>query len=182
MAAEEFANNENLGSVRQKLNGNAREINKKVDKVDGKGLSTNDYTNADKAKLQALGSGGNAPDLSGYVVKETGKSLVLDSQIDKLVNLVPTDNNYTNTEKAKLSGIATNATANSTDASLRNRSTHTGEQAISTVTNLQTELNRRPPTATDSPIKPTDVWYCTQAQYDALSTKVATRKYEIYES
>jgi len=47
----------------------------------------------------------------------------------------------TSTERTKLSGIATGATANSTDAQLRDRSTHTGEQAISTITNLQTTLN-----------------------------------------
>lgn len=44
------------------------------------------------------------------------------------------------TERAKLSSIATNATANSTDAQLRDRSTHTGEQAQSTVTGLVTAL------------------------------------------
>lgn len=40
----------------------------------------------------------------------------------------------------KLATIATGATANATDAQLRNRATHTGTQAISTVTGLVTEL------------------------------------------
>lgn len=44
-------------------------------------------------------------------------------------------------DKTKLNGIATNATANSSDAALRDRSTHTGTQAISTVVNLQTTLD-----------------------------------------
>lgn len=43
-------------------------------------------------------------------------------------------NDYTNTEKTKLSGIATGATANSTDSALRDRSTHTGVQAATTIT------------------------------------------------
>ncbi len=43
--------------------------------------------------------------------------------------------------KTKLDGIATGATANATDAQLRDRSTHTGSQAISTVTGLQTALD-----------------------------------------
>jgi hypothetical protein len=43
--------------------------------------------------------------------------------------------------KTKLDGIATGATANDTDAQLRDRSTHTGTQAISTVTGLQTVLD-----------------------------------------
>jgi hypothetical protein len=43
--------------------------------------------------------------------------------------------------KTKLDGIATGATANATDAQLRDRSTHTGTQAISTVSGLQTALD-----------------------------------------
>lgn len=40
--------------------------------------------------------------------------------------------------KTKLDGIATGATANSTDAQLRDRATHTGTQAASTITGLGT--------------------------------------------
>ena len=50
----------------------------------------------------------------------------------------------------KLAGVATGATANSTDAQLRDRSTHTGAQAISTVTGLQTALDAKAPTASPS--------------------------------
>jgi hypothetical protein len=46
-------------------------------------------------------------------------------------------------DKNKLDGIATGATANSSDADLRDRSTHTGTQAISTVTDLQTALDAK---------------------------------------
>ena len=46
-------------------------------------------------------------------------------------------------DKSKLDGIATGATANATDAALRDRSTHTGAQAQSTVTNLTTDLAAR---------------------------------------
>lgn len=48
---------------------------------------------------------------------------------------------YTTSEQTKLSGIAAGATANSTDATLLSRANHTGSQAISTVTNLQTTLD-----------------------------------------
>ena len=47
----------------------------------------------------------------------------------------------TSTERSKLTGVATGATQNDTDANLKNRSNHTGEQAISTVTGLQTALD-----------------------------------------
>lgn len=43
--------------------------------------------------------------------------------------------------KTKLDGIATGATANATDAQLRDRATHTGTQAIATVDGLQTALD-----------------------------------------
>jgi hypothetical protein len=44
-------------------------------------------------------------------------------------------------DKSKLDGIATGATANASDAALRDRATHTGTQAISTVSGLQAELD-----------------------------------------
>lgn len=44
-------------------------------------------------------------------------------------------------EKTKLSGVASGATANSSDATLLNRANHTGTQAISTIVNLQTALD-----------------------------------------
>lgn len=46
-------------------------------------------------------------------------------------------------DKTKLDGVATGATANATDAALRDRSTHTGTQAISTVTGLQTAIDAK---------------------------------------
>jgi hypothetical protein len=44
-------------------------------------------------------------------------------------------------DKSKLNGIATGATANSSDATLLNRANHTGSQAIATVSGLQTALD-----------------------------------------
>ena len=56
-----------------------------------------------------------------------------------------TNKTFTAAEKTKLAGVATGATANSTDAALRDRSSHTGAQAISTVTGLQTALDGKEP-------------------------------------
>jgi hypothetical protein len=44
-------------------------------------------------------------------------------------------------DKTKINSLATGATANSTDAQLRDRTTHTGVQAIATVTGLQSALD-----------------------------------------
>lgn len=54
---------------------------------------------------------------------------------------------YSSAEKTKLAGIASGATANSADATLLARANHTGEQAISTVTGLQTALDAKAPLA-----------------------------------
>lgn len=46
-------------------------------------------------------------------------------------------------DKLKLDGIQSGATLNSTDAQLRDRSTHTGTQPISSIENLQNSLNSK---------------------------------------
>ena len=50
---------------------------------------------------------------------------------------------FSGADKSKLDGIASGSTANQTDAYLLNRANHTGTQAISTVTNLQTSLDAK---------------------------------------
>lgn len=51
-----------------------------------------------------------------------------------------TNKGYTTGEQNKLAGIALGATANDTDANLKDRANHTGTQAMSTVTGLTTAL------------------------------------------
>lgn len=46
-------------------------------------------------------------------------------------------------DKVKLNGIAANATANATNAELRNRATHTGTQAMSTISGLEAALEAK---------------------------------------
>jgi hypothetical protein len=77
-------------------------------------------------------------------------------------------------DRIKLDGIATGATANSSDATLLNRTNHTGTQAISTVTNLQTSLDAKAPLAsptfTGVPAAPT-------AAVGTNTTQIATTAY-----
>ena len=47
-----------------------------------------------------------------------------------------TNKAYTNTEKTKLAGISAGATANDTDANLKNRANHTGTQTASTISDF----------------------------------------------
>jgi hypothetical protein len=66
-----------------------------------------------------------------------------DTVVDGTTNHV-----FTAADDTKLGGIAAGATANATDAQLRDRATHTGAQAISTVTGLQTALDGKQPAGT----------------------------------
>ena len=75
--------------------------------------------------------------------------------------------------KSKLDGIASGATANATDADLRDRSTHTGSQAISTVTGLQDALDGKSATGHTH-----DDRYYTETEVDTLlSGKQAAGSY-----
>jgi hypothetical protein len=73
-----------------------------------------------------------------------GDAFDTDNHTDGTTNKV-----FTATEKTKLAGIATSATANSADATLLDRTNHTGAQAISTVTGLQTALDGKQPLDSD---------------------------------
>lgn len=61
------------------------------------------------------------------VESDTGLDAVLPAATSSLAGI------FTSAEQVKLAGIATAATANATDAQLRDRSTHTGTQALSTL-------------------------------------------------
>ncbi|MDH1815709.1 hypothetical protein [Comamonas aquatica] len=66
----------------------------------------------------------------------TGLQTALDSKVDKVAGKQLSTEDYTSAEKTKLSGIAAGATANATDANLRDRATHTGTQPITTITGV----------------------------------------------
>lgn len=87
----------------------------------------------------------------------------VDAKVDKVVGKGLSTEDYTTAEKTKLSGVATGATANSTDASLRDRSTHTGTQAISTVSGLQTALDSKAVIA-DSTVSTTTTYSSTKLE------------------
>ena len=100
----------------------------KVDKVDGKSLSSNDYTSAEKTKLAGIESGAEANVLEG--IQKNGTTVTITNKIANIsvptatsdltndsnfavdANYVHTDNNYTTTEKTKLAGIDASADVN----------------------------------------------------------------------
>lgn len=92
------------------------------------------------------GGSGGATNLA-YTASPTNGIVTSDTGTDATIPLVSTDAGLMSpSDKTKLDGVATGATANATDAQLRDRATHTGTQAISTVSGLQTALDGKQPT------------------------------------
>lgn len=85
----------------------------------------------------AYGWGNHA--LAGYASASAVAS-ALAGKVDKATGYGLSEENFTLGEKGKLAAIAAGATANATNAQLRDRSTHTGTQAIGTVAGLDTAL------------------------------------------
>jgi hypothetical protein len=71
------------------------------------------------------------------VLINTGTDVTLPSATTSLAGLM------SSADKTKLNGIATAATANATDAQLRDRSTHTGTQLASTISDFNTAADAR---------------------------------------
>lgn len=80
------------------------------------------------------------PDVAAGVASVNGDTGVVVLTQDDIADGT-THKQYSSTEKTKLAGVATGATANDTDANLKARANHTGSQAISTVTGLQTAID-----------------------------------------
>jgi hypothetical protein len=90
------------------------------------------------------GGGGGATNL-GYTAIPTGGTVTSDSGTDAALTLADGTNAglMAPAQHTKLAGIATGATANATDAQLRDRSTHTGTQLAATISDFSTAADAR---------------------------------------
>jgi len=113
------------------------------------GFAGTDPITVDQAQVEGLSeamsdkASVNSPTLNGLVTfagdnSTTGSVNGDTAYFSTLVfaNLTQQTTAFTSTLKTKLDGIASGATANATDAQLRDRSTHTGTQAAGTITGL----------------------------------------------
>jgi hypothetical protein len=76
-------------------------LDTKVDKVTGKGLSTNDYSTAEKTKLAAItGTNTGDQDLSSFATTSA-----LNTKVDKVTGKGLSTNDYSTAEKTKLAAI-----------------------------------------------------------------------------
>jgi hypothetical protein len=91
--------------------------------------------------LEGLGGGGGGASwggITGTLSSQTDLQTALNGRQPLATVLTNTTAAFTTAQETKLAGIATGATANATDAALRDRATHTGTQAASTITGLAT--------------------------------------------
>ena len=117
----------------------------KVDKVTGKGLSTNDYTTAEKNKLAGIASGAEvnvqanwtetSSTSDAYIknkpsIPSKTSDLTNDSDFVSDASYVHTDSNFTAAEKTKLAGIAAGATNVTVDSSMSDSSTNPVQNSV----------------------------------------------------
>lgn len=87
------------------------ELAKKIDKIIGKGLSSNDFTTTEKEKLASL------ENYDDTAIKSDIDALQ-NNKVDKVSGKGLSTNDYTTAEKNKLAGIETGANKTIVDASL----------------------------------------------------------------
>lgn len=100
-------------------------LDDKVDVVSGKGLSTNDYTTAEKNKLEGIEAGANKTivdaalsDASSNPVENKAVKAALDNKVDVVTGKGLSTNDFTTELKTKLEGIEAGATKVTVDAAL----------------------------------------------------------------
>ncbi|MCK7542961.1 hypothetical protein MLC59_02095 [Marinobacter bryozoorum] len=83
--------------------------------------------------------------ISGNLANQADLSNALAAKVDKVAGKGLSTNDYTDAEQSKLSGIEPGATKNATDAQLRDRSTHTGTQPASTISDFNSQASAAAP-------------------------------------
>ncbi|AFE86201.1 putative tail fiber [Salinivibrio phage CW02] len=98
-----------------------------------------------QSELDSKAANGHGHEISDV----SGLQMELDSKVDGVSGKGLSTEDYSSGEKNKLAGVEDGATANSTDAELRDRSTHTGTQPHTTITGLGTAATSNVTTSRD---------------------------------
>lgn len=126
---------------------------------------TVDDTDPANPIISAVGGGGG-----GAVDSVNGQTGVVVLDQDDVLDGT-TYKQYSATEKTKLAGIATGATANDTDANLKNRANHTGTQPASTISDFDTEVSNNVDVAANTAARHT---HSNKAILDATTASFTT--------
>ncbi|MEM9857739.1 MAG: hypothetical protein AAF843_10295 [Bacteroidota bacterium] len=112
---------------------------------------------------EAQAATNNVKRMTPVTSRQQFRSLISDALLAILQNV---EEAFTTVLKDKLDNIQANATANATNAALRDRSTHTGTQELSTISDAGSIASK-------------NFWQGTQSAYDAIVTKDADTLYFI---
>ena len=148
---------EQISTINTKISSIEGQVAGKVDKENGKGLSSNDFTDELKDKLVNLNPGGSAitvdAELSATSENPVQNKVIytaLENKVNVDGNKVLSSNDFTDAEKEKLSGIAPNATKvivdklldKDSDNAISNKAvTNNINTLTGNINNLQTAVN-----------------------------------------
>ena len=143
------------------------ELDKKVDKVEGKGLSTNDYTNEDKAKLNGI-------DLSKYVTDEKFTSVTNEAlqKSDAALQKSSINEEHINQLDTKANDALDSVKKVSTRAAANSA------RIDAVVSKVKEELSKKADKTEIADFKRCIV--LTQTEYDALSSTEKNREDTLY--
>lgn len=122
------------------------QIDNKVNKVTGKSL----ILDTEISRIGTMATNANVGVIPNTVITGSTKTKItydskglvtsgVDATQDDILD-GSTNRSFTNVEKTKLSGIASGATTNSSDATLLSRENHTGTQLSSTISDIQSTI------------------------------------------
>lgn len=155
-------------------------LDKKVDKVSGKGLSENDFTDKLKSKLDGIEVNANKTIVDSAIstssinpVQNKVIKTALDTKVDKVSGKQLSTEDFTTALKNKLDGIATGATKVTVDSSMSTTSTNPVQNkvikaAIDAVSTKVDNIINDAPEAYDT-LKEISEYIAThETEYDAL--------------
>ena len=120
---------QDLTNMASSINSASAAVEGKVDKVTGKGLSTEDFTTAEKQKLAGIEAGATVVTVDSQLSNTSENPVqnkvvysALGDKVDKVSGKGLSQNDFTDALKTKLDGIAAGATAVTVDSSLSSTS------------------------------------------------------------
>ena len=126
-----------------------QQLETKVDKINGKGLSTNDYTTAEKTKLAGVEIGANKTVVdttlsttSTNPVQNKVVSAKLDTKVDKVTGKGLSTNDYTNAEKNLVTTVPNKANKADVDTQLATKVDKVAGKGLSTNDYTTDEKNK----------------------------------------
>lgn len=90
--------------IKNQINNIETELNNKVEKVEGKELSSNDFTDDDKSKLDSLNNYDDS-ELKNLIDQKSDISHVHENYVEKVEGKELSSNDFTDEEKSKLAGL-----------------------------------------------------------------------------